>query len=378
MTRYGIATLAVFIFATLVQADVDHARDVTQGKSDEKSAQLPHLPDPHLTPITGFNDDEAFLFSVTEEVQGLLKSADEAVLPKDRVDFQLTAANLILARGIEPACSRELLGIRDPGDETYGNAPLRTSFDQADKILKQAGESLTVLARDPKIEPKWQAESKETQETLLAFSLGLRALLTHKGANDADIHPRMRRTRRATLGLSPFLEDRRPAVAEAARLWQTSLRASTGRSDRALASLSPALLPPNEDTLPYAFFSRLLRCRMLAKRDEMPVALALLMQIEDRCEEWLPTETERQDAIRTTQFTQLQLLSQWFDQLQSSDNPKNRAWCTQRQQELIESGFGTPSDTLFRLSYAIPILVQEPASSQSSSPDKDDAPFSPH
>ena len=130
--------------------------------------------------------------------------------------------------------------------------------------------------------------------------------------------------------------------------------------------------------MPYALFASVERCRLLAMQGGQATALALLMQVEGRCEEWTGTtglpvgETETQDqAVRMVQLAQMQILGDWFDHAGSNDAGEGRQaevrrierkWCADRISKLTEEGFGGDDKGLFRLSEAIPIIAKPPAS----------------
>ncbi|MCH7872809.1 MAG: hypothetical protein IID33_14025 [Planctomycetes bacterium] len=104
-------------------------------------------------------------------------------------------------------------------------------------------------------------------------------------------------------------------------------------------------------------------------------ALALLMQVEVRCEEWtgrtgLPVgEIEKQDqAVRMVQLAQMQILGDWFDGAgegrPAAGTRIERKWCADRISKMREEGFSGDDKGLFRLSEAIPIIAKPPASGE--------------
>ncbi len=199
-------------------------------------------------------------------------------------------------------------------------------------------------------------ESRQRLQTLRAFATGLRAYLLSGADEDGA-----RDLRRAVSLLAPLLEDRRRSVAAAANLWQACLRSRSSQPARALSTLDPALADPPADSMPHAYFARLLRCRLVASGGGAAAALALLMQMEERCNDWLTSERERDDATRAAQFIRLQVMADWYHQLPETDGNHLRRWCADRITELINERFAQNGDTVLRLTPVIPIIARPPA-----------------
>lgn len=331
------------------------------------AVQKPKLPDMGLAPVAGFDDDAAFVRSVSDRVASLEASAAREDVAQRRAATLLAGANLILARKIEPACSRRLLRIGG-GDESG----LRGALDHADDLLARA-EALLKESAEASEAPAQRNEVARHHRMLRAFAAGLRAyLLSEK--DDASSGG----VRRAVSLLSPLIEDEDRSVSAAARLWQACLRSGESDIARALSALDLAVKRPAEGAMPYALFASVERCRLLAMQGGQATALALLMQVEGRCEEWtgrtgLPVgETEKQDqAVRMVQLAQMQILGDWFDHAGSNDAGEGRQaevrrierkWCADRISKLTEEGFGGDDKGLFRLGEAIPIIAKPPAS----------------
>jgi hypothetical protein len=127
-----------------------------------------------------------------------------------------------------------------------------------------------------------------------------------------------------------------------------------------LPLLEPVLGVLQKDSLPYAFFGRLLRCRLIAAQGGYAAALALLTQMEDLCEEWMITEADRANALRTVSLVEMQILSGWHDSLSPSTHASERTWCADRLATLERDRFGEGENTVLRLRPAIPVLNLPP------------------
>ena len=315
---------------------------------------LPDMPRVRLAPMPGFDDDSAYIQSIAGRVSELTALADKADDPIRRVGFLLAAANLILAHQIEPGCTKRLLHIHDDRDKP-DEAALRSALDRADALMMQADTALNKLHdRDDSLRDRLQ-ESTHRLETLQAFASGQRAYLLPDESAEAA-----RELRRAASRLSPLLEEKSRTVVAAATLWQACLRGRESNPAPALSVLGSALADPPPGSMPYAFFARLLRCRLIAARGGPPTALALLMQIEKRSDEWFTDDRVREEAVRAARLLRIQILADWHDRLGSSGSASERQWCVERMKALVGEHFGDDTETLLRLTPAIPLLASAP------------------
>ena len=318
-----------------------------------ESLTLPVAP---LAALEGFEGEAHAQRFYAQQVATLAQRAEQAADALERAKLQLTAANLILARQIEPACTRALLEL--PAAQTPDD--LRSLFEQARTLLANAEE---ILSQDHLAEAAPGADEAQARrrsnladvlQVLQAFAAGLEAYLLPAG--DAE---EARTARKAASRLATLLEHDDQTVAVAASLWHAVLRARNGEPDRVLAFAPLALKEPRRQELPYAFFSRLLRCRLLAARADGPAAtLALLYQLEERCNEWLSEPAVRAQAFRAASLVELQILSAWRERL--SNDPKHQAarqWCSAQIRTVTEERFSDPSATVYRLVNAIPLLL---------------------
>ena len=284
-------TLALVLFVLAVQASPGEP-PLTDAVEAAVPA-VPALPSVHLAPIGELADVAAYVQAVVGRVDRLVRQAEEAADPMIRADLLLAAANRILAYQLEPACTREFLGItgkRAAADEDA----LRTALDRADALIGRAQTDLPVILDGDASSSGDLRQTKYHLETLQAFSAALRAyLLARNGADPgsnppaAPDLPETASARRAALKLSVLLEDPNGQVAAAAAFWQACLRSRAQDVTRVMFLLPPALSNPPGKALPFAFFSKLLRCRLLASSGGHAGALALLAQIEERCDDWL-------------------------------------------------------------------------------------------
>ena len=316
---------------------------------------FPALPRVGLTPMPGFNDDLAYVRVITERVSELSALADQTGDPATRAGLMLASANLILANQLEPACSRRLLHLWiDPDEED--EAEILGALARADELLTQVDTLLQQNSDQGDLAAGWPEETRDRLDTLRAFAAALRVQLLRGQGDEAG-----RAARRAASRLSPLLEHGNRKVVAAATFWQAVLRSHESDPSRALAVLEPALADPLPESMPYALFARLLRCRLLADPGSPAAALGLLMQLEERCLEWLGSDMERADAVRAVQLVRIQIMRDWHDRLSGPDASKERQWCRDRVKTLIEEAFADPGDTVMRLTPAIPIVAQPPA-----------------
>lgn len=357
-------TFALAFFAFAVQAGPGEPPSTST--INLAAPPLTVLPPVRLGPIGESADVAAYLRAVTNRVDGLVRQAEDATEPMTRVGFFLAAANQILAYQLEPACTCEFLGIADrqvAADEDK----LRPALDRADALLGKAQNELTTISKETEPPGNHLRESEYRLETLQAFAGALRAyLLGRKDPGPGGELPAApgpsgtASARRAALQLSVLLEDPHHQVAAAAALWQACLRSGAPDLTRVMSLLPPALSDPPAQDLPFAFFSKLLRCRLLASSGGHAAALALAVQIEDRCDDWLSDEAERADAVRAATLIEIQILSDWHQHLAVSNQAEAQQWCAQRINTLIEERFPEGKRTVLRLTSAIPVIAPPP------------------
>jgi len=369
--------LAIFAWSrpALTQPALSHALSLEGLEGTEAGPRAPDndvprdpTPEVRLSALTGFADDGALIESVTSRVTELQDQAADADDPQRKAGFLLAAANLILAEQLEPACTRRFFQL-DPPPQKDDALAVAAALARGDALIAEAEASLGSPAEHdapdedaPTTEPRghsFAVQDKElhrTVETLKAFAQALRAYLTA----EADADP-ARTARRAASGLSVLLEDDNPQVAAAAAFWQACLRATDPDPTPALAVLDPAVIDPPPSSLRFGFFSRLLRCRVLAARGGSAAALALLLQVEERANDWFKADGERADAVRACAWLRLRILQDWHDRLDATSQVDERTWCSSQMETLRAQRFSDArSPTVMRLSQAIPIIARPP------------------
>jgi len=315
-------------------------------------------PDVRLASLPGFADDAVFLASVASRVAELQQQAGEATDAARKTGFILAAANLILAEQLEPPCSRKFLQLDTPlqGED----AVVAAALDRADALLVEAEAYLLAEQKDPMEEdapPTDQAkELSRIAVTLKAFAQALRTYLVMEADSDSS-----RDARRAASGLSILLEDDNSQIAAGAAFWQACLRAMEPDPTPALDILDRAIVELPTDAPRFGFFSRLLRCRLVAARGGPAAALALLMQVEERADGWFKADPDRTDALRSCVWLRLRVLQDWHDRLDATSHADERAWCRSRIDTLRAQRFSDASGvTVLRLNQAIPIIARPP------------------
>ncbi len=317
-------------------------------RPSEAGSASPPLPTPVLRPITANGESR----DLSEAAREIAAAGAKAEQPLDKAHALLSAANLVLARTLEPAASDRFLQIErdDPQRDTLVNE----SIARAEEFLVAAHQALdqSIIAEGDDDAAVRKQELDHHHQTLTAFAGALAAYFQLPQGDEP------RSPRRAASELSPLLEDANAQVASAAAFWQACLRAMDPDPSAALSALEPVTndLPSEGDR--YAFFSRLLRCRLLAARGGEPAAASLLMQAEERINDWFKLENERLDAIRTIGFLQMQILRSWYDRL-TAEQSDERAWCAARIARLSADLFATPMEApVMRLELAVPIVVR--------------------
>ncbi len=328
------------------------ARNPTEEKRPNGDTKLA-LPDPtggpRLATIAGASAEGLTPDQVAARVATLEERGRDASSGLAKSEFFLAAANLILSRELEPICTDRFLKIART-DAAAKTAQARSSLDRVDSLIGEARAALEAGAER-------SAELTRQADALTAFATAIRAYLEL----EADPDP-TRTPRRAASGLSGWLEHDNPKIAAAAAFWQACLRSLEPAPASALAVLDPSSADPTPDGPRYGFFSRLLRCRLLAQRGSESLALGLLMQIEERVNEWFKVEADRLDAFRTIAWTQLRILQGWHDRLAEPTQAEERTWCDERMKRVQDEWLPKIGEaTVLRLMDAVPLIVTAPA-----------------
>ncbi len=353
---------------------------------DPKPESFPPAPAMTLAPLDGVDDVAAYTSSVANRATRLVELAEKSNGPLLRAELQLTGANLILARQIEPAGTRIFWRLAGSTEHPSDRQMLTKAFDTVDKLLIDAEANLDEARHRASRDEEASSETAEAKEesirskpariaaigrhrrTLASFQQALRAALLPPPDDDGK-----RTARRAASELAALVEHDDPRVATAAGFWQAYLRkgetdphASLARLDYALDEFAPA-------EQPYAFFARVMRCDVLAGHGQGVAALALLTQMEERALGWYPDEEPRKQALGAIAWTKLHTLRAWHDTFDPKERTEERAWCRAQAATLIKDTLTEPPG-LPRLSPAIPMLFDADAVEAAAAADNDSAP----
>jgi len=310
---------------------------------------------PPIVRLAGLHDEPEYRRTIAGRVAELVHLAETTEDPVAQADLQLAAANLILAQGLEPICTRMMLGAQPDRFGPGGDESLREMLDRADMLIADAERLLGDPVREAAPASATLKSVRGRLDILQPFAEGLRAYLL-----PVDAAGGAHGARRAASRLSVLLEHDDLQVAAAAALWQAALRGTEPDPAPALAILEPALAEPSQQAMPYPFFARLLRCRILAAQGKFAAAAALLIQLEERCTRWPVKEADRPDYLRAVMLVQTHVLADWRDRLDAATQADERQWCTDRLAAILAKHFPDASATVARLNPAVPILARGP------------------
>jgi len=332
--------------------------ETTEPPSPDKPAERPRA---MLAPIADYTDDAAYQQAMDEKVRALLDPAgneplDDASTQLARVERHLAAVNLMLAYRIEPACSRRLHRLDGGANRDEEQGILRRSRE----VLDQVGGALDAAPATEGADAERWDTARRHWEILRGFTEGLAAVLVDRPAGEAEAAAFLENARAAASSLSILMEEGDEQVVSAATLWHAVLRGIADDPARAMTVLPLATSTPRRPTLPYAFFQRLLRCRSLSDRGSDDLALALLIEMEDRCADWFAEEEDGKLAQRSVAWAQLGVLDHWSARLNPSPDSTERKWCEFRAAKIFEHRL-TEERTVLRVFPAVPIIATPPA-----------------
>lgn len=272
--------------------------------------------------------------------------------PSVKAAYFLAGANLVLAYEIEPHCSQVFFGFPVAEPPSTSSEGFTAAMDTADELLRRASEVIRNEGLDGRGDPK----PLHRLTTLEQFSRALRVACSDVADADA-----VARARQAAAELSTLLEDPDRAVVSAATFWQAVLRQREDDGARSLAALDLALADPARTGWPFDFFSRLLRCRLLAQRGSHATAIALLLQMEEHASDWAGNERDGAAAVRAVVHEQVRALDDWMGRLPEQTQSAQRAWCVSRI-ESLSRGLDSGERTVTRLRPAVPVIAPPPES----------------
>lgn len=329
--------------------------------------ELPTLPAVRLAVPEPYKDEQAYLGAKQAEVDGLVALAEQTDDPLEQCRHRLSAANIVLSYLVEPACSARLLRM-EPAAQPPDVDDVRKTLADADGLLRRVDETLGELAKTNETPDPMVSGFRHALETLTAFREAIQIYLLH----DAEDEESVVLTRRAASRLSAWLEDDDEAIRITATFWQACLRDRVSKPKRVRRLLGSVLADAPTGAVRAAFFSRLLSCRIMAKTEGYVTSLALLTQLEARCDRWFISEADEDNAARAVALVEMQVVSDWYRRLADSKDDTVLTWCVERIKKLTEEHFAEDALTVLRLSPAVPILKlpeqQQPGRSDPEAP----------
>jgi hypothetical protein len=312
----------------------------------------------------GVSDEASFEAYNRARTLDILAAADRSGDARAEVEHRLAAANWILARRTEPQVTRLLLGIESPTDLASlrsSVADARLQLEACRRLLDNRAnndESHPTGAQEPQSGPA-EAPSREglrsLHDELSAFA---EALAVVWSSDDGDDH--ITQVRRCASALGVLLEDERPGVAPAAAMYQALLYRRADRLDRALAVLDLATKPLPRGGQAWAFFSRLLRCRVLAHQGRHALAWSLLLKLEERALEWFEAAGQGEQAARAARLVRLEVAGLWQQQLARAGLTAEAAWCQSAAERIRQAMSESPQPpAVIRIRLAIPFLLED-------------------
>ena len=203
-----------------------------------------------------------------------IESAPPTVSPRHRAHL----GNWTLAVRCEPHLTRLLLGIAEAPDIA------------ALEMLSEGALGNLAAARERW--PEDLGEQLEDLELITNFGRAVSLLARAKLGR-----PDQKRTEKVANELAIWMDDDRREIADAAVLWHCTLHHEIGNTARALKTLPLPLTPINGSTT--ELYLRVLRCSILSDSGSPSLALALILRMEERLEQWIPDPSTRQAALCT-------------------------------------------------------------------------------
>lgn len=307
-----------------------------------------------LAPVDGSSDEAVQIQSAAARAKDLASAGELADDGLAQVGLLLEAVNTTLALELEPFCTRRILALDPPPG--VDAASVGEAMDRAKAWLSTV-ETKVGSARDSDgaLPPTW-GELGRRASTLAAFAAAERAFLLAQEGEEAT-----RERRQVASLLSAALEDDDARIAAAANLWLACVRSEDESNARALSTLELPLAEPAKRTLPHAFFSRLVKCRLLATRGHPAAAVSILQQLEDRSLDWFTNDTDRANAERAAALVRWQVLDSWSGRLAAGANDDERRWCDEAKERIRREHFDKAEPTVLRLRPAVPFLGREAA-----------------
>lgn len=260
----------------------------------------------------------------------------ESASPTTAARHRAHLGNWTLAVRCEPHLTRLLLGIAEAPD-----------IAALDALSEGALRHLTA-ARE-----QWPENHRRQLEDLDLITNFGRAVSLF--ARSKLGRPDQKLTEKVANELAIWMDDDRREIADAAVLWHCVLHYEIGNMERALKTLPLPLTPINGSTT--KFYLRVLRCSILSDSGSPSLALALILKMEERLEQWLSDESSRQAALCTLT---------WFRfRIAKSHQPGSDGLYKDIWQDWLGRARETLEDPdapcrLIRLTGAVPLLLAKP------------------
>jgi len=265
-----------------------------------------------------------------------LERETESASPATAARYRAHLGNWTLAVRCEPHLTRLLLGVAEAPD-----------LAALDALSEDALSHLTA-ARE-----HWPEDRSEQLEDLDLITNFGRAVSLF--ARSKLGRPDQKRTEKVANELAIWMDDDRREIADVAVLWHCMLHDEIGNTERALKTLPLPLTPINGTTT--GLYLRVLRCSILADSGSPSLALALILKMEERLEQWIPDESSRQAALCTLT---------WFRfRIAKSHQPGGDGLYKDMWQDWLGRARATLEDPdapcrLIRLTAAVPLLLAKP------------------
>ncbi len=306
------------------------------GQSEPEIAK-PLLPPPLAADAypDGVSSEQGYvdwLAAENQELERTIESASAAAVARHRAHL----GNWMLALRCEPHLTRVLLGIAEPPDIVA----LETLSAGALEHLTSARQRW----------PEAHAEELEDLDLITNFAQAVSLLARAKLGRPA---PKL--TAQVANELAIWMDDDRREVADAAVLWHCVLHREVGNTRRPLKTLPLPLTPTNGGTT--ELYLRMLRCSILSDSGSPSLALALILKMEERVEQWIGDESSRQAALCTLT---------WFRfRIAQSHQPEGDGLYKDIWQDWLARAEATLKDPdvpcrLIRLTGAVPLLLAKP------------------
>ncbi len=309
------------------------------------------LPQIIVVPQNDPEDKTEYARMISKQADELADQVEQTNSTTTKCDIYLAAANLILAKEMESQCARLGLGLSD-NESADEDRLIRDAFQRADNFLEKATSLREKAAGQDSTSEGWLLHSEKRLSIVDTFAGAMREALL--GENNPES---VSSARRAASKLAILLEEDDEQVVAAATFWYALLRSRDKDVSVALSTLPLALADVKRKELPFAFYSRLLRCRLMARQGAYASALAILTRMEERSETWFARDKNIEKALRAIAAVQFGIIKSWQNHLVGPDKRSQRDWCSRRIQQLSKDRFPEGKGMVYRFSPAIPIVM---------------------